>query len=111
MFWLLIDEFLYGWAAFFGLTPIAATAAGGNGGIFTGTDGIVIPAGTLIVRSDGETFATTADGTISGGTVIIPVLDNKVGAQGNTAAGSVLTLSSAIPGVNGLHTSTPDRAV
>ena len=98
--WTATDEFLYGWAAFFGLTPIAATAAGGNGGIFTGTDGIVIPAGTLIVRSDGETFATTADGTISGGTVIIPVLDNKVGAQGNTAAGSVLTLSSAIPGVN-----------
>lgn len=92
-------EFLEGWAALRGVYRQAATAATGTV-TFTGINDTVIPLGSNITRSDGETFVTTADGTVASGTVTVPVIDTNVGAQGNTAAASVMTLSNAITGIS-----------
>lgn len=103
--WSATGEFLEGWGALKGVYRSAATAAIGAV-TFTGTNGLTIPSGALIVRSDGESYITTADGTVSGGTVTVPVIDQAVGSQGNTAAGSVMLLSQAIPGISSSGTAT-----
>lgn len=97
--WTAQGEFLQGWGALKGVFYKVPTAASGTA-TFTGTNGTVLPMRSTLVRSDGETFTTTADGTISSGTVTVPALDNATGSQGNTTAGSVLTLGSAVPGIN-----------
>ena len=105
--WSATDEFLEGWGALKGAYRGAATAASGTA-TFTGTNGITILTGTSFTRSDGETFTTTADGTVSGGSVTVPATDNAVGSQGNTAAGSQLTLANAISGINSVGTAATD---
>ena len=79
---------------------IAATAAKGSA-VFTGTDSVVIPAGTAMQRSDGETFTTDADGTIASGTVTIALTADVAGVSGNSAASSKLQMISAIAGADG----------
>jgi uncharacterized phage protein gp47/JayE len=91
--------FLERWATIWGLARKPATYAKGNV-TFTGIDSTLIPAGTTIKRADGEEFTTDSDGTISGGSAIIPVTATLAGANGNTAADSTLSLSSPIPGID-----------
>jgi uncharacterized phage protein gp47/JayE len=73
---------------------------------FTGTDGAKIPAGTLLQRSDGEQFSTDADATIAGGTAQAAVTAVEGGADGDTAAGTTLTLVTPIAGVDSEATAT-----
>lgn len=92
-------EYLEAWAGLVGITRLAATAASGTA-TFTGTPGIVIPAGTLIVRGDQKTFFTAADVTIGGGgTGIVTATATVAGAAGNTSVSTVLSLAQAIAGV------------
>jgi len=79
---------------------LAATFAAGSAA-FTGNDGVVIPAGTAMQRSDGETFTTDADGTIASGTVTIALTADVAGVSGNCAAFSKLQMISAIAGAEG----------
>lgn len=65
----------------------------------TGTDGSVIPAGTLLQRADSTEFSTDADVTIAGGSATAQVTASEAGADGNCDAGTQLTLSSPIDGV------------
>lgn len=81
------------------VTRTPATGATGNV-TFTGTNGITIPAGTVLQRSDGALFTTTADVTVSGGAQGGAVKANALGAAGNTAAAILLTLTTAISGIN-----------
>ena len=98
-------EFLEGWAALKNVTRNPATVAIGSV-TFTGTVGLSIPSGTPLLRGDGIAFVTTAPVTVGGGgTAVCPasaVADptGKVGATGNTATGSILTLGTSIAGVN-----------
>ncbi|HEX3809614.1 MAG TPA: baseplate J/gp47 family protein [Rhizomicrobium sp.] len=92
------DEFLEGWAALKGVTRKAASVASGTV-TFSGTDSKVIPAGTSLVRGDGATFTTAADGTISSGSVIVTASADVAGAAGNTAAGSIFALGISISGI------------
>lgn len=97
------DEYLEGWAALKNVYRITAHAAQGSA-TFTGTNGRTIPAGTPLVRADGEQYLTTASGTIASGTVTVAasaVADptGQVGAIGNCDAGTPLTLGTAIAGV------------
>jgi uncharacterized phage protein gp47/JayE len=92
-------EHLARWASIWGVTRKAAAAANGNV-TFSGTNGTVISAGTLIQRADGAQFTTDAEGTISGGSATIAVTAAVAGADGNADASTSLTLVSPIAGIN-----------
>ncbi len=95
-------EWLERWASIWKVTRKPAAFAGGSV-TFTGTDGKQIPAGSVVVRSDGVEFTTDADGTISGGTVAVAITASVADTDeisGNTSAATVLTLQTPIVGVN-----------
>lgn len=66
---------------------------------FSGTDGSVIPAGTVLQRSDGIEYQTDAEATIASGTVSAAVTCSDGGQDGNAVAGVALTMVSPIAGV------------
>lgn len=96
-------EFLERWASIWGVPRKAAFAATGNA-TFTGVNGSVIPAGTVLLRSDGAEYATFADAVIVAGTAIAVATAAVPSAAGNTDAGSLFSLASPIAGVNGVVT-------
>ena len=93
------QEFLEGWAALKGIVREGAVAASGTVN-FPGVNGTDLPPGTVVTRSDGALFTTTADGVVASGNVTVPATAQIAGAAGNTPAGSVVTLSVAIAGIN-----------
>ena len=94
-------------AAVYGVTNLAATAAGGPV-TFSGSNGAVIPVNTLLQSKYGVEYATTAEATIAAGTAAATVQAVATGAAGNLAAGEVLSLVSPIGGVNSTLTLTGD---
>ncbi|WP_431276285.1 baseplate J/gp47 family protein [Variovorax ureilyticus] len=98
------DEFLEAWAGLKGVTRKPAAQASGSV-TFTGAPGTVVNSGVQLVRGDGITYSTTAVGTIGGGgTVAVPATatpdpSGLAGAIGNAGIGVVLTLGTAISGV------------
>lgn len=83
----------------YGMTPNGASQAAGNA-IFTGVSTIPIPSGTLLEDSLDNQYTTQAAGTITGGTVTIPILAVEGGSAQDLAPNAPLTLVSAISGVN-----------
>lgn len=94
-------------AAVYGITNLAATAAGGPV-TFSGSNGAVIPVNTLLQSKYGVEYATVAEVTIAAGTAIATVQAVATGAAGNLAAGEVLSLVSPVGGVNSSLTLTGD---
>lgn len=94
------DEFLEGWAGLKGVVRKSATQASGQV-TFTGVSGTVIPNGTAIVRGDGAGYTTTGgDVTVSGGgTAVVTITASLPGSAGNANSGTVMTLGTAIAGV------------
>jgi len=92
----MLDRFASVW-----LTQIrkAATQAVGNV-VFTGTNAVNIPAGTLIQRVDGVQFSTDITAVIAAGTATVAITAVQAGLDGNTSAASVLSLVSPIAGIN-----------
>ena len=97
------DEFLEGWAQLKAIVREPATAATGTWS-GTGTNGKVLPAGTLVLREDGATYSVTADSAVSGGVITAPIVAQTAGAAGNADAGTVLTLGVVIDGINSAGT-------
>lgn len=97
-------------ASIWGVTRKPAAFASGSVE-FTGGAGILIPAGTLVQRSDGAQFATAADATISGGAAAAEVEATAAGAAGNTPGGTILSLVSPIAGIVGVVTVAGDGLV
>ena len=93
------DEYAVAWGALKGVYINSATYAVGPM-TFAGNTGMVIPAGTPVVRGDGATFTTTADATITAGNAVAPVTAGTAGAAGNSGAGTTFTLGIGIAGVN-----------
>lgn len=92
-------EYLEAWGALKKVYRKAARAATGKV-TFAGTAGVVINAGTEVVRSDGATFSTTASVTVgSAGTAAVTVTATVAGDEGNTPAGSLMTLGSSLTGI------------
>lgn len=87
------------WGALFGIERLAPTFASGSVA-FTGTNGTVIPAGTVLVRADGEEYTTDADVTIASGTATAAVTASEAGEAGNADVATALTLESPISGVD-----------
>jgi len=90
---------MYAWGALKNVIPLAAEQANNGMITFSGTNGIELPLGTSLVRRDGALFTTTAGGTVSGGTVTVAAEADAAGAAGNAAIGSVMTLGTAIAGI------------
>ena len=79
--------------------------------IFTGTPTTVISINTILVRSDGIEYITTATDSIgAGGSVNIPITCRTAGSIGNAAAGTPLSLVSPIIGVDTEGVMTGDGA-
>lgn len=91
-------EYLERHASVWGLSRKAATFAEGDI-TFTGTDGSVIPAGTIVQRADGVQFETLDEATIVSSSATATVRSLTLGVDGNTDAGVSLVLSSTISGV------------
>lgn len=96
-------EYLERFASLYGLTRKAASKAVGNLS-FTGTDASVVPAGTLLQRSDGAEFTTAADTTIVAASASVSATASLGGLAGDTAAASTLNLVNPIPGIEGAVT-------
>lgn len=93
------DEFLIRQGLLFGVERTAAEFATGDVDL-TGTNGSVIPAGTVLLRSDGAEFVTEDEETISSGTATVTVTASLAGADGNCDEATTLSLESPIAGVD-----------
>lgn len=91
-------EYLVRWAALWGVTRLAATFASGSA-TASGVNGTIVPVNTLLQRADGRRFKTTASATVAAGSVTLPLIASSAGADGNTAASSVLSFIEPVSGV------------
>lgn len=107
--WTATGEFLEGWANLKGVTRLAATATTGTASFAGSPDDTDVPSGTLIVRADGVTYATTADQVVAAGMVTLSMQAVSAGAAGNFNSGAVFRLGSPIIGI--LPTSTGSAQV
>jgi len=96
-------DYLERHAQIWGVTRRAADYAQGSV-IFAGSDGSVIPSGTVLRRSDEVEYTTDEDGTISSGTATVPVTAVLAGASGNSDSGVSLSLLAPIAGISGSAT-------
>lgn len=90
--------YLERFVARYGLARTPAAYAGGNITI-TGLTGAVVPAGTPVQRSDGVAYFTTADAVLASGTATAAVVAAEPGAAGNATAGTGMTLTEPVGGV------------
>lgn len=87
------------WAAVWGIYCKAAAAAEGEV-VFSGAEGAVIPAGTIVQHQvSGQQYATRADGTVELGTVTVRVKALLEGVGGNLPGGAALSLISPLSGL------------
>ena len=92
-------EYLDRWASIWGITRKAAAKAQGPITL-TGLTGSIVPAGTVLTRSDSAEFTVDANTTLVAGTATAQVTASVAGAAGNTAAASALSFVSPVAGVN-----------
>ncbi len=92
-------EYLDRWASIWGVTRRPAENAVGAVDL-TGVNGAIVPAGEVLVRSDGQEFTTDAEVTVALGVATVQVTASLPGAAGNTDAGSSLSFVSPVAGVN-----------
>lgn len=93
------DEYLERWAADWGMARKPASQAAG-GIVFSGQDGAVIPAGTLLLRqATGLQYALEADAHMVDGAAIARVVAVEAGAASNLPAGAELSLIAPLAAV------------
>ncbi|MBS1017252.1 baseplate J/gp47 family protein [Acetobacter persici] len=90
------DEYLDYWASLKGLKRKAPNNASGTI-IFTGLNGYSVPAGTVLISENGETYTTDTLADV-GQTVGITAVNS--GSEGNLEANTELSLQSSITGVD-----------
>ncbi len=99
--WTATAEYLAGWGNLKNVNKKPATSANDGYATFPSTPGIEVqmPAGTVVVRSDGFQYITanTVNGNIS--TITVPVKASTPGSAGNALVGTQVTLGSPVPGV------------
>ncbi|PIW54581.1 MAG: hypothetical protein COW16_10350 [Sphingomonadales bacterium CG12_big_fil_rev_8_21_14_0_65_65_10] len=102
--------YLERWASIWGLRRKSAIAAAGTA-VATGIDGSTIAAGTEARSVGGSTYRTLEEATIAAGTTTVSIEATESGPDHDLVPGAVLTLSSAVPGVNApITVATSDRA-
>lgn len=100
------DEYLAGWGALKNTYLKKAMPATGSA-TFPGSSGTIL-AGTQVVRGDGFIYTTNADATVSGSSVTVAVTAATSGASGNCDAGTLLTLGTAVTGIQSGGTAVAD---
>ena len=85
-------------SAIWGVVRKAATYAEGAV-IFVGADGVTVPGGTLVQRTDGVRYATTSDALISAGSATVEIAAVLAGEAANEVEAVELSLVSPIAGV------------
>lgn len=93
------QEFLERWATIWGISRTAATFAEFTI-THTGTNGGVIPIGTIIQRSDGVQYTATTSGIITAGEAVVTYRANVAGSDANPQVADILSLSSPITDVD-----------
>ena len=94
------DEYLAAWAALIGVYQKDSTPATGFAQ-FTGTTGLVLPAGASLTRQDGTPYTTTADGTVDAtGLLIVPIVAAVNGAATNADTGVAISIDFPVTGIN-----------
>ena len=97
--WTATGEYLAAWGALKKVTQKDATSSSGSI-TFPGTSGYTLSAGTSIVLGDGTEYVTTSSATVgASGSVTVTAEAVTPGAAGNIAAGVVMTLASAVTGI------------
>lgn len=96
-------EYLVDHGARWGVTRNEAAPATGSVS-FSGTNGVVIPAGTVLQRADLARFLTDGAVSIVAGTAVVGVTAEAPGQAGNTPVATTLQLASPIAGVNSAAT-------
>lgn len=92
-------EYLDRWASIWLTVPRVAAEFAAGQVTMTGTNGTVVPTGTVLQRSDGVRFETTAAGTVASGSVTLNIQAQEAGQGGNTAAGVAMSLVSPVSGL------------
>ncbi|SIT50432.1 putative phage Mu protein gp47-like protein [Paraburkholderia piptadeniae] len=95
--WTATGEYLAAWGALKKVAQKDATFSSGSV-TFSGASG-TIDAGAQFVLGDGTAYTATSSGTISSGSVTVTAKAVEAGSAGNCSAGAVMTLSTAIPGI------------
>ena len=93
------DEYLERWASIYGIIRNAATFAEFNATL-SGTDGTIIPVGTIFRRQDGTEYSVTQEGVISAGTVEINLISLLSGQAPNVTATDIVSILSPIAGLD-----------
>ncbi|TFW71408.1 baseplate J protein [Methylotenera oryzisoli] len=93
-------EFLDRWASIWLTTPRKQAVVAIGDIVFTGVDGTVIPADTPVIRADGVEFTTINEVTITSGAATATIEASAAGQNGNTVAGTILSMSSPISGID-----------
>jgi uncharacterized phage protein gp47/JayE len=96
-------EYLERQANLFGLTRIVATFAIGNA-TATGSNGSIIPAGTVLQRADGVQYEVDTEAVVSSGTATLALTATVAGLAGNADVDVVLTFVSPIENVQATAT-------
>ena len=87
-------DYLLREASIYGITRKPAAKATGNIQ-FLGSVGAVVPAGSILKRSDGLFFLTTEDGLAA-----VKIEAQDAGAAGNCISGTIMSLVTPISGVH-----------
>jgi uncharacterized phage protein gp47/JayE len=91
--------YLERWARVWGVLRKPAASAAGSV-VFSGLDGVVVPAGTLVqYEATGAQYYLQADALIADGTAEVAVLALDAGVPGDLPAGAELSLTAPIAGV------------
>lgn len=98
------DDVLLRWANIFLNVPQKAASFAVGQVQFTGINGSVIAAGTLLQRGDGAEYSVNADVVVSLGTASVNVTAMVAGVAGNAVSGTTLSLILPISGVNAAGT-------
>ncbi|NDV21011.1 baseplate J protein, partial [Pseudodesulfovibrio sp. JC047] len=91
-------EQLERWASIWGKRRKAASKSSGPITL-NGSDGSVLPIGTIWKRGDGFEYETTTEGVIADGSAEVSIMAIKAGAESNASAGTQLKLLSPVAGV------------
>lgn len=93
------DEFLVRQAGLFGLSKNAPAYARATVS-FTGTNGSIVVAGSVLTDADGHEFETDEEVTISGGVAAVSITALVAGADSSLEASDLMSLQSPIAGVD-----------
>ena len=98
------SEYLDRWAGIWLTTPrIAVVSSVGNITV-VGINGILVPAGSVLVSATGIEYSTNADATIALGVALVGVTALSTGADTNLVAGSLLSFSTPIENITSTAT-------